>query len=61
MFLAGLYRAKQTIAEWLRVLAAGRPPWPEIDADRSIFWVEGRTGLGLAESQQAAARLALRW
>ena len=61
VFLAGLYRAEQSIAERLRVLlAAGRPPWPEIDADKAIPWVAGRTGLTLAESQQAAVRLALR-
>ena len=52
VFLAGLYRAEQGIAERLRVLAAGRPPWPAIDPDKAIPWVEGRTGLLLAESQQ---------
>src|SRR4051812_23213469 len=28
VFLAGLYRAEQVIAERLRALARGRPPWP---------------------------------
>jgi len=60
VFLAALHRAEQSIAERLRVLAAGRPPWPEIDAGKAIPWVAGRTGLTLAESQQAALRLALR-
>jgi exodeoxyribonuclease V alpha subunit len=60
VFLAGLYRAERTIAERLRVLAAGRPAWPEIEADKAIPWVEGKTGLTLAENQQAAVRLALR-
>jgi exodeoxyribonuclease V alpha subunit len=60
VFLAALYRAEQTIAGRLHVLAAGRPPWPEIDADKAIPWVAARTGLTLAESQQAAVRLALR-
>jgi exodeoxyribonuclease V alpha subunit len=60
VFLAGLYRAEQAIAERLRVLASGRPPWPEIDAARAVPWVEARTGLRLAESQLAAVRLALR-
>jgi exodeoxyribonuclease V alpha subunit len=59
IFLAGLYRAEQAIAERLRVLAAGHPPWPQLDADKAIPWVEGRTGLALAESQQRALRLAL--
>ena len=60
LFLAGLYRAEQTIAERLRVLAAGRPPWSEIDVDKALPWVEARTGLRLAESQQTAVRLAVR-
>ena len=36
VFLAGLYRAEQDIAEWLRALAQGVPPWPEIDAKHAI-------------------------
>jgi exodeoxyribonuclease V alpha subunit len=59
IFLAGLYRAEQAIAERLRTLTAGRPPWPEIDTGKAIPWVEGRTGLVLAASQREALRLAL--
>ena len=59
VFLAGLHRAEREIAERLRRLAAGAPPWPAIDAERAIPWVEGKTGLTLAESQKAAVRLAL--
>src|SRR3954452_9754429 len=59
IFLAGLYRAERVIAERLRHLAVGAPPWPAIDAKRAIPWVEGKTGLTLAESQRAAVRLAL--
>jgi exodeoxyribonuclease V alpha subunit len=54
VFLAGLYRSEQVIAERLRVLSAGRPPWPVIDTARAIPWVEGRTGLTLAPSQAEA-------
>ncbi len=60
VFLAGLHRAEREIAERLRRLAAGAPPWPAIDADKAIPWVEGKTGLTLAESQKDAVRLALR-
>ena len=45
VFLAGLYRAERAIAERLRSLAQGTPPWPRIDAGKAIPWVEGRTGL----------------
>ncbi len=59
VFLAGLYRSEQAIAERLRLLSSGRPPWPVIDAARAIPWVEGKTGLALAPSQVAALRLAV--
>lgn len=59
VFLAGLYRAEQAIADRLRRLAAGTVPWPAIDADKAIPWVEGKAGITLAESQRAALRQAL--
>ena len=59
IFLAGLYRAEQVIAERLCALSSGRPPWPEIDVDKALPWVEARTGLTLAESQREAVRRAL--
>ncbi|ACI50776.1 helicase, RecD/TraA family [Gluconacetobacter diazotrophicus PA1 5] len=59
IFLAGLYRAEQSIAERLRACAIGRPPWPDIDAEKAMSWVEGKIGLALAPSQQEAVRLAL--
>ena len=60
VFLAGLYRAEQVIAERLRLLASGKLSWPAIDAAKAIPWVEERTGLVLADSQREAVRLALR-
>jgi exodeoxyribonuclease V alpha subunit len=59
VFLTGLYRAEQTIADRLRVLVSAAPPWPPIDADKAIPWVERRTGLLLAESQREAVRRAI--
>ena len=59
IFLAGLYRAEREIAEQLRTLAVGKPPWPSIDVDKAIPWVEQRTKLALADSQKAALRAAL--
>jgi exodeoxyribonuclease V alpha subunit len=60
VFLAGLYRAEQAIAERLQALSQGQPPWPRIDAERAIPWVEGKTALTLAPSQREALGLALR-
>ena len=59
VFLAALYRAEREIAEKLKTLAAGKPPWPVIDVDKAIPWVEQRTKLALADSQKAALRVAL--
>lgn len=59
VFLVGLYRAEQVIAERTKRLANGRLPWPDIDPEKALPWIEQRTGLALAESQVAAIRLAL--
>src|SRR5215207_1063886 len=59
IFLAGLYRAEQVIAERILRLANGTLPWPYIDPDRALPWIEQKTGLKLAETQIAAIRLAL--
>src|ERR1700693_4345398 len=59
LFLAALHRAERDIAEKLKALASGKPPWPEIDAEKAIPWVEQRTGLALADSQREAIRVAL--
>jgi exodeoxyribonuclease V alpha subunit len=59
VFLAGLYRAEREIAEKLNALAAGKPTWPLIDAEKAIPWVEKRTKLTLAKSQIEAVRVAL--
>jgi exodeoxyribonuclease V alpha subunit len=59
IFLAGLHGAERAVAERLLTLANGTLPWPSIDAERALPWIEQRTGLTLAESQTAAVRLAL--
>jgi len=59
VFLAGLYQAEREIAEKLKALAVGKPPWPLIDADKAIPWVEKRTKLALAETQIEAVRVSL--
>ncbi len=59
IFLAGLYHAEAGIAELLGALLRGARPWPSIDADRALPWIEQRTNLTLADSQKAAVRKAL--
>jgi exodeoxyribonuclease V alpha subunit len=59
VFLAGLHGSERAVAERLLTLANGTLPWPWIDPGKALPWVEQRTGLTLADSQQAAVRLAL--
>src|SRR6516165_8407783 len=59
IFLAGLYHAERAIAGRLMRLATGSLPWPWIDPDKALPWVEKHVGLSLAESQVNAIRLAL--
>jgi exodeoxyribonuclease V alpha subunit len=51
VFLAGLHRAERTIAERLLRLANGTLPWPWIDPNKALPWVEGRIGLALAQAK----------
>ena len=59
IFLSGLYRAEQSIATRLKAIGRGPLPWPDINADKAIPWVEDKTGLTLAESQKAVIRVTL--
>ena len=60
VFLTGLYLAERRIAEQLKRIDTGELPWPEINADRALPWIEQKTDLKLADSQAEAIRLALR-
>jgi exodeoxyribonuclease V alpha subunit len=59
IFLRGLYLAERGIAERLLSLAQGPPPWPAIDPEKAIPWVEKKTGKMLAPSQHAAIEMVL--
>jgi exodeoxyribonuclease V alpha subunit len=60
VFLRGLYLAERGIAERLQALSKGSPPWPRIDIDKAVPWVEKKTGNTLAASQRAAIEMVLR-
>ena len=59
LFLKGLHLSEQAIASRLAERASGPPPWPEIDLDKAVPWVESRTGKTLAASQREALKLVL--
>ncbi len=47
------------IADRLIRIVNGRLPWPWIDEEKAVPWIEKRSELQLADSQRAAIRLAL--
>ena len=59
LFLKGLHAAERDIAERLKSLARGDLPWPPIEIERAIPWVEQRTGKVLSASQRKAVDLVL--
>lgn len=59
VFLASLHRAERGIAEAFLHLLKGEPPWPRINADRALEWIEHQLGLKLAPGQAEAVRKAL--
>jgi len=60
VFLTGLYMAERSIADQLKCIQRGALPWPVINADKALPWIEQKTGLSLAESQAKAIRIALK-
>src|SRR5918993_4129256 len=59
VFLKGLHGAERAIADRLIARAERNPPWPAIDLDRALPWVESRTGKTLSASQREAVQLVL--
>jgi exodeoxyribonuclease V alpha subunit len=59
LFLPAIHRAEREIAQSLRRLAGGRPPWTIGDAEARVAAVERALGLRLAAGQRAALAMAL--
>lgn len=60
VFLNPLHAAENQIARRLGRLRRGAPPWPPIDVEKAIPWVEDKLGIALADSQRQALATALR-
>jgi exodeoxyribonuclease V alpha subunit len=60
VFLTGLDMAEKNLAESLIARQTGKHPCPQIETERAIVWVEGKTGLQLAAQQRQAIQLACR-
>lgn len=59
LFLAPLHRAEMGVANSIKRILLGKPPWGETNEVKAIPWVEEKTGLTLSGSQKEAVRLAL--
>jgi exodeoxyribonuclease V alpha subunit len=59
IFLGHLWNAERLISERLKLLAKGKPYWPEIDATAAIDWIEKKLGVTLANSQKQAVEKAV--
>ncbi len=57
-FLPHLHHAEKLTAGALQHLLAGKPPWPAIDTEKSLNWVEGKLGVTLAPGQRDAVACA---
>ncbi len=59
VFLGGLHRSERAIADRLLRISTGKLPWPDIDPEKALPWVERKTGLSLAQGQADTVQLAL--
>ena len=59
VFLPYLRHAEDAIAHAVRRLQVGSPPWPGVDAEKAIGWVERRLDVTLAPRQRDAVSKAL--
>lgn len=58
VFLASLYQTEKQLAERLVALSKGALPWPAIDVEKAIPWLEEKNKISLAANQRDAIRLA---
>ena len=59
LFLTPLYLAEIGVANSIKRILDGVPPWGKVEEVKALPWVEEKTGLTLSESQKDAVRLAL--
>ena len=59
IFLGSLYASERGIVERLSALREGALPWPQIDADKAILWVEEKHSIALSDIQKQALKEAL--
>ena len=60
IFLSGLFYAEKTIAQKIHTLTKSPLPWPKIDTDTALQWVEKISNVCLSPTQKHAIEVALR-
>ena len=58
-FLPEIFLAEEEIANRVKALSEGHPPWKAIDCDLAIPWVERDSEFELGDSQEKAIRVAV--
>jgi exodeoxyribonuclease V alpha subunit len=59
IFLGSLYASERGIVDRLHTLSQGAVPWPPIDADKAIEWVQEKHSIALSVTQKQALKQAL--
>lgn len=59
IYLASMHKSECGVASQLQRLAGGELPWPAIDAEKALDWVQTKSGITLSGSQMRALKLAL--
>jgi exodeoxyribonuclease V alpha subunit len=60
IFLGSLYASERGIVDRLCILSEGPLPWPDINVDKAIEWVEEKHSIALSKTQKQALKQALR-
>lgn len=60
IYLSSLYQSEMNIGHRLKSLMKSAPPWPKIDPEKAIPWVERKLNFRLAQSQREAVATALK-
>lgn len=59
IFTPVLFYAENNIAKHIKRLQKGKCPWPEIDIEKAIPWVQNNTHIELSTSQKSAVQTAI--
>lgn len=60
VFLKHLHATERSLADQIKYLASGAPPWGAIDIESAIEWVQADADIQLGDEQKDALRLAMK-